>query len=296
MSLTDNTNNMVMPVAPMYGGGNGYGSNGFGWGDGSFWIIILFLFGFMGNGWGGGAWGGNGGMMPYMMNNTNNDVQRGFDQQAVMSGINGINAGINSLAQGQCAGFGGVNATINSVGNSINSNLTNGFFNAETAACNRQMASMQQNWAAQTAIDSRLDSLAMNQQQGFCENRAATADLKYTIAQDGAATRSNTDAKVQAVMDKLCQLELDGVKQNYENKISNMQQNYENRMYAMQGQIDQLAGQVNNANRDVALANEVDALYNRLNSCPVPTTPVYGRTPIFTCNQNPGMAGCPCGM
>ena len=37
-------------------------------------------------------------------------------------------------------------------------------------------------------------------------------------------------------------------------------------------------------------ANEVDALYNRLNSCPVPTTPVYGRTPIFTCNN-----GCGCG-
>ena len=37
-------------------------------------------------------------------------------------------------------------------------------------------------------------------------------------------------------------------------------------------------------------ANEVDALYNRLNTCPVPTTPVYGRTPIFTCNNG----GCPC--
>mgnify|MGYP002621776065 CR=1 FL=1 len=282
MSLVNDGTNMVMPVSPMYGNG-GYGSNGFGWGDGSFWIIILFLFAFMGNGWSG--FGGNGGgMMPWMMNQgTNSDVQRGFDQQAVMGGLGGIQSSINSLAQGQCSGFAGVNA-----------NLTNGFFNAETAACNRQMASMQQNWAAQTAIDSRLDSLAMNQQQGFCENRAATADLKYTIAQDGAATRSNTDAKSQMIMDKLCQLELDSVKQNYENKISNMQQNYENRMYAMQGQIDQLAGQVNNAERNVALANEVDALYNRLNSCPVPTTPVYGRTPIFTCGNN-GSAGCGCG-
>ena len=35
---------------------------------------------------------------------------------------------------------------------------------------------------------------------------------------------------------------------------------------------------------------EVDALYNRLSQCPVPTTPVYGRTPIFTCNNN----GCGC--
>ena len=237
MSLVNDGNNMVMPVSPMYGGG-GYGSNGFGWGAGSFWIIILFLFAFMGNGWGNGfGFGGGGGAMPYMMNqSTNSDVQRGFDQQAVMGGLNGITASINSLAQGQCSGFAGVNATVNSVGNSINSNLMTGFYNAETAAANRQMASMQQNWAAQTAVDARLDSLAMNQQQGFCENRAATADVKYAIAQDGAATRSNTDTKVQMVMDKLCQLELDGVKQNYESKIANMQQNYENRMYAMQGQ------------------------------------------------------------
>jgi len=37
-------------------------------------------------------------------------------------------------------------------------------------------------------------------------------------------------------------------------------------------------------------SDEVDALYNRLNNCPVPSTPVYGRTPIFTCNQN--QCGC----
>jgi len=36
---------------------------------------------------------------------------------------------------------------------------------------------------------------------------------------------------------------------------------------------------------------EVDALYNRLSNCPVPSTPVYGRVPIFTCNNN----GCGCG-
>ena len=35
---------------------------------------------------------------------------------------------------------------------------------------------------------------------------------------------------------------------------------------------------------------EVDALYNRLSNCPVPSVPVYGRQPIFTCNN-----GCGCG-
>ena len=39
-------------------------------------------------------------------------------------------------------------------------------------------------------------------------------------------------------------------------------------------------------------SNEVDNLYNRLNSCPVSTVPVYGKQPIFTC----GNQGCGCGM
>ena len=255
MSLVNENSGMVMPVGPMYGNG-GYGNGMLG--DGLFWIIVLFLFALMSNGCGNVFGGGAGGAMPYIMNNTtNNDVQRGFDQQAVMNGITGINSSITSLAQGQCQGFA----------------------NAESAAAARQMASMQQGWNMQTAIDGRLDSLAMNQMQGSCENRAAIADVKYAIANDGAATRSNTDAKAQMIMDKLCQLELDGVKQNYENRIA-----------GMQSQIDTLTRQVNNASRDVALANEVDALYNRLNSCPVPTTPVYGRTPIFTCNSN--VCGC----
>ena len=277
MSLVDG-GNMYMPVAPAatsYGAGGGSM-----WGDSLFWIIVLFLFGFMGGGFGGGYGAGNG-MVPFMMNNTNNDVQRGFDQQAIMNGIGGVNAGINSLAQGQCAGFAGVNAGV-----------ATGFAQAEIAANGRQMASMQQNWNAQTAIDGRLDTLAMNQQAGLCENRAAIADVKYAIAQDGAATRANTDAKTQNIMDKLCQMELDNMKANYENKIATITQNYENRLAGMQAQINDQQIQINNASRDVALANEVDALYNRLNSCPVPTTPVYGRTPIFTCSQNPN--GCTC--
>lgn len=61
----------------------------------------------------------------------------------------------------------------------------------------------------------------------------------------------------------------------------------------MQNVIDGLNAQVNSADRRVAMGEEIDALYNRLNNCPIPATPVYGRTPIFTCGgQN---TGCGCG-
>lgn len=185
MSLTDNNNGMVMPVTPMYGGGN-TGFGGYGYGDGLFWIIILFLFAAMsGNGWGNGFGNGNAGtILPFMMNQSGqSEVQRVIDQQSVMTGLSNISA-----AQ------------------------ANGFANAEISRCNML-----------SGLTGQLNNIAMTQQNCCCENRAAVADLKYTMAQEASATRANTDAKTQAIMDKLCQLEMDGIKQNYENRIANMQ-------------------------------------------------------------------------
>ena len=183
MSLTDNNNGMVMPVSPMYGGGN-TGFGGYGYGDGLFWIIILFLFAAM-NGNGFGGWGGNaGGVLPFMMNQSGqSEVQRVVDQQSVMTGLSNISA-----AQ------------------------ANGFANAEISRCNML-----------SGLTSQLNNIAMTQQNCCCENRAAVADLKYTMAQEAAATRANCDANKQAIMDKLCQMELDTIKQNYENRIADMQ-------------------------------------------------------------------------
>lgn len=90
---------------------------------------------------------------------------------------------------------------------------------------------------AQTNILNSINNLAMSMQNCCCENRQQTADVKFTVAQESAATRANTDAKVQAVMDKLCQLELDGIKQNYENRIA-----------GMQSQMDALREALTNAN------------------------------------------------
>ena len=45
--------------------------------------------------------------------------------------------------------------------------------------------------------------------------------------------------------------------------------------------------QAQNAFIAQGFANEVNDLYNRLANCPVPSTPVYGRTPIFTLTTNP---------
>ena len=90
----------------------------------------------------------------------------------------------------------------------------------------------------------------------------------------------------QAVLDKLCQLELDGVKAQVDAK--------NDRIAELQTQLNMAtlreSQTAQNAFIQQGFSNEVDQLYNRLNSCPVPTTPVYGRTPIFTCGGN----GCGC--
>lgn len=173
--MTTENNGMYMPVAPAYGGGDGM----FG-GNGAWWIIILLLFGW-GRGFGGYGGGGS-------------DVQRGFDQSAVMNGI-------NNLATAQCNGFAGVNQ-----------NLANGLAQAEISANARQMADMNQNFQLQSAF-----------QNCCCENRQATADLKYTVATEAAATRANCNDNNQKILDKLCQLELDGIKQNYEGQLRALQ-------------------------------------------------------------------------
>ena len=299
MSLTEGNggNDMVMPVAPMYGGGSG-GFGGWG-GDNGWWIILLFLFalGGWGNGFGGGY--GGGGSIPYIMNSTTNaDVQRGFDQQSVMFGINGLQSGISGLStqlcnstadiqQSLCNGFAGVNATVNT-----------GFANAETAANARQMANMNRAFGAQTAMMQGFNSLGSQFADCCCENRLGLADLKYTVATENCADRTQSmqntrdiidsqNRGTQAILDKLCALELDGVKAQVaaeQRENANLRSEL---MYA-RGQASQVE---QNAFISQGFANEVDALYNRLNSCPVPTTPVYGRTPIFTCNNN----GCGCG-
>lgn len=285
MALTDESmNNMVMPVSPMYGGGSGFGS-GFG-GDG-WWILLLFIL--LGNGaWGnGGGYGsGSGQLYPWM--NQSNQINDGFRDQMLNTSINGIQSGVTGIQTQLCNGFAGVNATVQ-----------NGFAQAEIADNARQMANMQTAFAGQTAMSQGFNQLGSQFADCCCENRLGLADLKYTVATENCADRTSAmqntrdiidsqNRGTQAILDKLCALELDGVK----NQLAQAQR--EN--VGLQNQLNMASFResqtAQNAFISQGFANEVDALYNRLNSCPVPTTPVYGRTPIFTCPQN---SGCGCG-
>ena len=266
--------------------GNSRSNGGFGYGDGSWWIIILFLFAMFNGGWGnnGNNGGGNygaGNLYPWM--NQSDQINGGFRDQMLNSSIQGIQnsitSGFGDVQTALCGGFAGVNASIT----------------------NAQMADMQNAFAMQTAMNQGFNGLQAQLAQCCCDNRLANCQTQNIIQNEGNATRfadaNNTrdllesnNRNTQAILDKLCQLELDGVK----GQLAQAQR--EN--VGLQNQLNMAALResqtAQNAFIQQGFSNEVDQLYNRLNNCPVPTTPVYGRTPIFTCNNNSG-CGCGCG-
>ena len=262
----DLATNNAYPVYPAMGGfGSGFG------GDGAIWIILIIaLLGGFNNG-NGGFYGGNNNDFAWLSNgqkdimtNTNN----GFDTLHLSNQLEGARDGIYSLSNQLCNCCADMNQTV-----------SNGFYNAEISANNRAMNQMQ-------------DTFALSRQFAdcCCENRLGIANLTSTVISENCADRealsngirdiiSNQTASTQRILDQLCQDKIDAKNE----KIADLE-----RQLSMKDlQASQTA---QNAFIAQGFANEVDQLYNRLSSCPVPSTPVYGRTPIFTCNNN----GCGC--
>ena len=255
MALTDGegmgTTMLVQPSGYSNGGGFGNGFGGDGW-----WILLLFIL-LGGNNWGGnGGFGGGNGLYPWLNNAEN--INGGFRDQFLNENITSIRDGINGLSTQLC----------------------NSFAQAEIADNARQMASMNQNFALQSAL-----------QNCCCENRAGLADLKYTVATENCADRAalsdalrdviaaNT-ASTQRILDQLCADKIDA-------KNDTIAQLRQELLFA-RGQASQDVQTAALRQSDATTANQLIA---ELRSCPIPAMPVYGQTPIFTCNNN----GCGCG-
>jgi len=281
IELATTNGNGYLPYPIMYGNNNS-GFGGFG-GDGALWLIVLLALIWGNNGNGFGGFGGNNNDFAWLSNgqkdimtNTNN----GFDTLHLSNQVEGVRDGIASLSNQLCNCCGDITSTI-----------SNGFYTAETSANARQVADMNQNFNNQIATLQGFNTLGSQLANCCCENRLATCQTQNIVQNEGNATRfadanntrdiiTNATSNTQAILDKLCQLEIDAKN----DKISDLQ-----REVLMK---DLQASQVaQNSFIAQGFANEVDQLYNRLSNCPVPSTPVYGRTPIFTCQNNNG-CGC----
>ena len=287
MGLTDDngvsTTMLVGPTSAPYAQGNGFG-NAFG-GDG-WWILLLFLL--MGNnGWGGG-FGGFGGGDLYLWMNQSNQINGGFRDQLINDNITEIRSGVTGLQSQLC-----------NCCSDVQMALANGFAGVEQGANARQVANMQQAFAAQTAVTAGMNDIAAGLQNCCCENRANIADRKYTVATENCADRAAlaegirdviqaTQAQTQTILNQMNQDKLD-------QKNDTINQLRQELLYS-RGQASQ---DVQTAQLIAAQTAQTDAIYSRFKDCPVGTTPVYGQTPIFTCAQNYGCGcnnGCGCGM
>lgn len=212
MSLVDNNGGLSAADVAAVTGNNGFGFGG----DGAWWLIVLFLFAMSGN----NGWGNNG----------NGSMQRGFDQAAIMDGMNSINSNLNAYAA--------------------------------------------------------------NQQSCCCDNRVALADLKYTIATENCADRAaisdglkdiiaNNTAQTQSILDKLCQLELDGKN----TRIAELERQLTMANLAASQEAQTAKILANNAQQTLALEQY-------LNPTPVPAYVVQNPN---CCGQNV-VNGCGCGL
>lgn len=195
MALTDE-NNMIMPVTPM-GNGGGFGG-GFGndWG----WIILLLLF--AGGGWGGG-FGAGGDIYPWM--NQSNQISDGFATQALGTSVNGIQnaitSGFGDMQTALCGGFAGVNASVNGAQNGITAQMYN-----------NTIADLERSFASQTAVTQGMTGIQSQLAQCCCDNRLATCQTQNLMVSESAATRLAIQEQTQAILDKMCQQEIDALK------------------------------------------------------------------------------------
>lgn len=246
MALTDeNGSGMIMPVQPMgYGYGGNYGgygvpyavpvAGGFGGGYGGFGgdfggLIVLFLiaamFGGFGGGWGGFGMGGFGNEMftfPWLLNgqnDINNNVTEGFNNSALTSQISGLRSDVTSGFGDTALGISGLSKQICETGNGITQQLYN-----------NEIGSLNRSFAAQSAIDSRLDTISSDLQRCCCDNELRTEQLRFTVATENAADREALSngirdiltaqtAGTQRILDQLCNDKIDAKNE----KISELQ-------------------------------------------------------------------------
>ncbi len=255
MALTDEGGGMVMPVAPM---GNSYGNGGFGFGGDWAWILLLLV---LGGGWGGFGLGGFGGaamgaglgmdMLYPWMNNSQN-INDGFRDQMLNTQVNGIQnavtSGFGDIQTALCGGFAGTTAAITGAQNAIAQQLYG-----------NEIANLNRSFDAQTANTAGLTNLSQQLASCCCENRLQTVETRNAVATEGAATRLAIQEQTQAILDKMCQQEIDNL------KAANI---------ALQNQVNMQALAASQTAQTAALVADNTAqtqyLVNRISPYPVP--------------------------
>lgn len=182
-------------------GSNNHADDGYGFGGGwAWWIIILLIFGWGGNGWGFGGNRGNG-----STDFLDSALQRGFDNQSVISKLDGISNGICNLGYDQLAQL-----------NGINQNISNGFHGVDNAICNLGYQTQQGFNSTNIALMQGQNALQSQLAQCCCDNREGQAQIRYDMATNACAIQNtmnnntrdlleNQNSNTRALLDFLTQ-------------------------------------------------------------------------------------------
>lgn len=236
------------------------GNNGNNWNDGSwlwFLIVVFAIFGGWGNGFGGFG-GTNGGV--------GSEIQRGFDNQAVVSKLDGISNGL-------CDGFYAMNNSMLTGFNGINTNIMQTGYGIQQAINADTVANMQNT----NALQSQLADCC-------CQNREAISQVRFDMAQDTCALQNtmnnNTrdiidsqNAGFRSILDYLCQ-----------DKIATLTaENNDLRRAASQDR--------QNALLTSTMAAQTNQIINAVNPAPIPAYTVPNPNAYYGCGCN---TGCNC--
>lgn len=265
--FTQNASPSLADIAAVTDGNRN--NNGFGDGMGGWWvlIILLALFGGFNN---NGNWGNNGsrnqsdivivpygggiGGMGYGYGFENAALQRGFDNQTVISKLDGLGDGLCSLGYDQLA-------QMNSLGNTVQQTG----WNLSNAIRDGQVASMQQFNALTTQIGNCC-----------CEQRQGLADLKYTMAADTCAIKGEIKDSTRDIIDNAnanARMLNDTVRQGFTDLAMQQKDQY----------IAELERKLNNCDRDSALMAMGQYVVNQVRPTPQPS---YNVPNPFCCNTN----------
>jgi len=275
-------------VALLTGSGNngGWGMEG-GWGS-MIWLfaIIALMNGGFG-GWGGG-FGGAGNMQlgydfPWLLNGQNGintNVSDGFRDAQLHDSVSSVRDGVSNLATQLCGCCGDMQMSMANGFAGVQQSLCSGFAGTTAAVNGAQNAISQQLYSNEIANLNRSFAEQTANTAGFNGVQSSLCDIRYGNANNTRDILNAVNAGVQSIKDQLCQDKIDAKN----DEIAQLRQEI---LYS-RGQASQ---DVQTAAIRAGQATTANQLLAEMRACPVPSMPVYGQTPIFTCNGN----GCGCG-
>lgn len=245
--------------------GNGRNNDGMFGGDGSWWIIVLFIFAFFG--WGNNGWGNNGNGGGYAATAaTQADIQRGFDNSAVISKLDGINNGL-------CDGFYAVNNGMLTGFNGINTNIMQTGFGIQQAINADTVANMQSTNALQSQLA-----------QCCCEAREAIQGINYNLATSTCALQNAMNNNTRDILDN----------QN-NNTRAILDFLTQDKIATLQAENSDLKRAASQDRQSALITTEMNAqaqrLINAINPSPIPAYQVPNPNTYYGCGCN---AGCNC--